>query len=515
MSRSRQPGSLPAIFVHAGAGFHSHHNEKAHLEACDNAAKVAMAVLRAGGSAVDAVEIAIVTLENHEITNSGYGSNLTINGTVECDATIVDHLGRSGAVGAVEQVKNPISLARVILNHSTIELSLNRVPPNFLVGMGATDYAYENGLVTLHDDGLISPAAKERWLRWTEELRNAHRDDETSLRTDNITPYLRRPIKMHPAHLLATPRSLGSESPVNSPIFSGTTESQRHFSGGSHNTLEIQELGHSPGICSNSGQPASSKVRDPRCVKESEFLDIQKNDDADPCCTDRKLPTQTSTSGNASNVANDGASKHDAITDNITDTVGAIAVDAKGNIAAGSSSGGIGMKRRGRVGPAALVGIGTAVIPEDPNDPDGTCVAVVTSGTGEHIATTIAANTCASRIYHSQRKGEDGTYEDITEEEAMHEMIATDFMGHPGVVNSHCHGAIGIMAVKKTTHGVFLYFGHNTESFALASMTSQDNKPMCVMSRSNGEGRIAQGGRACRNRRYRVRRLPAYTDLRQ
>ena len=62
-----------------------------------------MAMLRAGGSAVDAVEIAIVALENHSITNSGYGSNLTIRGTVECDATIVDHLGRSGAIGAVER----------------------------------------------------------------------------------------------------------------------------------------------------------------------------------------------------------------------------------------------------------------------------------------------------------------------------------------------------------------------------------------------------------------------------
>lgn len=39
-------------------------------------------------------------MEDREITNAGYGSNLTANGNVECDATIVDHLGRSGAVGA-------------------------------------------------------------------------------------------------------------------------------------------------------------------------------------------------------------------------------------------------------------------------------------------------------------------------------------------------------------------------------------------------------------------------------
>lgn len=60
-----------------------------------------MAVLRAGGSATDAVEIAIKVLEDREITNAGYGSNLAIDGVVECDAVIVNHSGQSGGVGAV------------------------------------------------------------------------------------------------------------------------------------------------------------------------------------------------------------------------------------------------------------------------------------------------------------------------------------------------------------------------------------------------------------------------------
>ena len=60
-----------------------------------------MSFLNNGCTAVDAVEIAIRVLEDKEITNAGFGSNLTIEGDVECDATIVDHLGRSGAVGAV------------------------------------------------------------------------------------------------------------------------------------------------------------------------------------------------------------------------------------------------------------------------------------------------------------------------------------------------------------------------------------------------------------------------------
>lgn len=66
-----------------------------------------MKILRMGASAVEGVEAAIKVLEDKEITNAGFGSNLAIDGTVECDATIVDHLGRSGACGAVPSTLSP------------------------------------------------------------------------------------------------------------------------------------------------------------------------------------------------------------------------------------------------------------------------------------------------------------------------------------------------------------------------------------------------------------------------
>jgi taspase (threonine aspartase 1) len=184
--------------------------------------------------------------------------------------------------------------------------------------------------------------------------------------------------------------------------------------------------------------------------------------------------------------------------DFITDTVGAIAIDIYGNIAAGSSSGGIGMKHRGRVGPAALVGIGTAVIPVDPQDKEGITVAAVTSGTGEHMATTMASQKCAERLYFCNRRGSGGVNSPATEEEAMHSFVQCDFMDHPGVKNGHSGGAIGVMAVKKTPYGYFLHFAHNTDSFALASMHSNEKEAKCVMSRIGDHSNVVQGGRKIR-----------------
>lgn len=413
-----------------------------------------MGILRNGGSAVDAVESAVMLLEDAEITNAGYGSNLTLNGTVECDATIIDHLGRSGATGAVPrksrlgcsrvpelgsnesptEVKNPVSLARVIYEHSSKPLSLQRVPPNFLVGQGAIDYAYEHGLVVLPHDALISPTAQERWNRWQKDLEAA----EAKLRQQNLAQYpndqlaafYRRPVNTPLAHLLATPSSDRPSSAPSSPL--------------AHPAHDTQTVSSNSSLSNLNASPLSSRSRKTR---DGEYVDgatphrsrsLNRRGQA----TDMRPPGPESPSGRNIHTRSaaaintprgghprcDGHVPHESDIDRINDTVGAIAVDSNGNIAAASSSGGIGMKHRGRIGPAALVGIGTSVIPVDPSDPEKTCVATVTSGTGEHIATTIAAQTCATRVYYSQRKCQDGSYEEVTEDEAISAMIQNDFM---------------------------------------------------------------------------------------
>ncbi|RMZ76937.1 hypothetical protein DV737_g4575, partial [Chaetothyriales sp. CBS 132003] len=414
--RPHYRGDTVAVFIHAGAGYHSKQNEYLHLAAVSDAARTAMAVLKNGGAATDAVEIAIRVLEDREITNAGFGSNLTMHGEVECDATLVDHLGRSGAVGAVPQIKNPIALARLVLEESTKPLALQRVPPNLLVGQGAADFAQAYGMPLVSNDSLVSDCARDRWIRWKKDLDRVTREEQEALARNRRQP--------------STQLETNDSAPVGSA-------------------------------------KALNRATTPANLPQPGLV-----------------------------VDDDG--------DIITDTVGAIAIDCLGRIAAGSSSGGIGMKHKGRCGPAALVGIGTAVIPADAQDPDQMCCAGVTSGTGEHMATTMAAAIACDRIYNSVKK-ENGHLVACTEEEAMKSVIANDFMQHPGVADSHCVGAIGILSVKKSKHGIWFYFGHNTDSFALASMTGEEKKPVSTMSRSRGNGSIAGGGRSIRSK-YTPRR---------
>ncbi|KAK1983173.1 threonine aspartase [Colletotrichum cereale] len=532
MLKRMQKGKFSgAIFIHAGAGFHSHQNERVHLEACSNAASLGMKFLKSGASATEAVEAALRVLEDKEITNAGYGSNLSMDGTVECDATIVDHLGRSGACGAVPNIRNPVCLAKLILEKSNQPLSLRRVPPNILVGEGAKNFAMENGMQVVPNDYLVSKNARDRFLRWQEDLKRA----EERLRqararkapgeaTDNCQQpeFMPIPVRLHQNqqrdHANAILSGTWNEGQPDSPQRGSPAleQMQGHHQGNTSTgsayprTTTPQQTERSPLSYVGDSAPPANRSQSP-ILQEQESLTASSSQLADEGSRDGTIsPQWTDGAKFASTIAQlQGCSprglkrpfsatelEHEDV---ITDTVGAIAIDEKGNIAAGSSSGGIGMKHRGRIGPAALVGIGTAVVPCDPDDPDKTSVATVTSGTGEHMATTMASQRCAERIYGNTRRGPNGRdIEEWDEDAIMESFITNDFMGHPGVRDCNSVGAIGVMTVKKTRTGYYLYFAHNTDSFALASMGGSDREPVCVMSRLGETAQVTRGARRIR-----------------
>lgn len=80
-------------------------------------------------------------------------------------------------------MKNPISAAKAVLIQSTKLLSLRRVPPNLLVGQGATDFAFSKGLTILPHNYLVSKGARQRWLEWRQTLDHAERKARRRLQT--------------------------------------------------------------------------------------------------------------------------------------------------------------------------------------------------------------------------------------------------------------------------------------------------------------------------------------------
>jgi len=86
--------------------------------------------LRSNGNALDAVVETVVVLEDSPMTNAGFGSNLTLNGTVECDASVMDGSNlQYGAIGAVSGIKNPVLLAKRLCEQQSIKFAYGRIPP--------------------------------------------------------------------------------------------------------------------------------------------------------------------------------------------------------------------------------------------------------------------------------------------------------------------------------------------------------------------------------------------------
>jgi beta-aspartyl-peptidase (threonine type) len=119
------------------------------------AAEEALALLTRGGSALDAVELAVRILEDDPTYNSGTGACLTAAGDVELDAAIMDGESlRCGAVAVVKDVKNPVTLARRVMEKTAHVL---------FAGPGASAFARSIGIEPYDNALLVTPQQRERW----------------------------------------------------------------------------------------------------------------------------------------------------------------------------------------------------------------------------------------------------------------------------------------------------------------------------------------------------------------
>ena len=139
----------PVLVVHGGAWDIPDDMVEPHLNGVRHASAAGWRVLERGGSALDAVEEAVVILEDDETFDAGRGSFLNRDGKVQLDAFIMDGATlRGGGVGCVERLRNPVRAARKILSDS---------PHVYFVAEGAERFAAEHGITLCRNEDLIIP----------------------------------------------------------------------------------------------------------------------------------------------------------------------------------------------------------------------------------------------------------------------------------------------------------------------------------------------------------------------
>jgi beta-aspartyl-peptidase (threonine type) len=144
----------PVLVVHGGAWAIPEDMVEGHLNGVRNAVAAGWRALSRGGSALDAVEEAVVVLEDDETFDAGRGSFLNRDGKVQLDAFIMEGSTlRGGGVGGVERLRNPIRAARKILSES---------PHVYFVAEGAERFAAEHGIELCDNQDLVIPREVER-----------------------------------------------------------------------------------------------------------------------------------------------------------------------------------------------------------------------------------------------------------------------------------------------------------------------------------------------------------------
>ena len=284
----------------------------------ETALRAGWEILDRGGSSMDAVEAAVVSLEDFPLFNAGRGSVFTHDGKNEMDAAIMDGSSlRGGAVAFVRNVKNPIRLARLVMQHTEHIL---------LAGEGANQFATQMGVEMADDAYFFTEHRYEQLLRAREEgiIQLDHTAEEQGI--------IEEAVVNPPAGVLSTAETLAGIS-----------------------TTGVGSSSVSKGTAGNgtNGEPKEGIV------------------------TKKPKPLGT---------------------------VGAVACDSFGRLAAATSTGGMTKKKFGRIGDSSLIGLGTYA--------DETC-AVSCTGHGEYFMLGVTAFDVAARMKYKNLSLEDAAGETV------------------------------------------------------------------------------------------------------
>lgn len=167
-----------SIAIHGGAGTIKPSNftpekEQAYREKLKEAVDAGYVVLNKGGSSLEAVTKAINVLENSPYFNAGKGAVYTHNGEHEMDASIMDgKTMNAGAVSGVKHIKNPIDLARLVMDKSVHVM---------LYGEGAEEFALTQGVTLVANESFDTPHRYEALQRAKEKMQQAKEQNKDYL----------------------------------------------------------------------------------------------------------------------------------------------------------------------------------------------------------------------------------------------------------------------------------------------------------------------------------------------
>ncbi|XP_065052264.1 threonine aspartase 1-like isoform X2 [Rhopilema esculentum] len=293
------------VIVHLGAGYHSKLKMAQYKSLCKQACRVASRLTKEGHAASYITNEVVSILEQSDLTNAGFGSNLTENGLIQCDAGLMESSTRNfAAVACIEGVRNPIRVAYELLIDQSKNLN-GLEPPMILAGQGAQIYALEKGIQISDNKELVSRDAFETFKKAKAVMRSHHCNSNCKDSSDT----------------------------------SNLETKQEHF-----------------GLKRKSVFPNS-------------------NEDGISCKAHKLKEDRKDVTFNL---------------EDRLDTVGAICVDTYGNVCTAASSGGLILKRSGRVGQAACFGCGCYTSDRESRQRHVVYASSI-SGCGEHLIKTTLA----------------------------------------------------------------------------------------------------------------------------
>jgi len=418
----------PTLLVHGGAWAIPADAASAHQAGVRNALETGYAILSRGGSSIDAVEAAVTVLEDNPTFDAGRGSFLTSDGRVQLDALLMDG-GRmkAGGVACVERLRNPIQAARLVLEHSQHV---------YFVGAGAEQFAQTHGMSLIDNSELVLDRERERLVHAKLRESAGLGDDTFSGLDSPLLPVLDDDKSPETA---VTEKGTGSSGEGKSFSEKGTDSSEKGASFSEKGTGSSEEGKSFSGKGTGSSEEGKSFSEKGTGSSEEgkSFSEKGTGSSGEGKSFSGKgtgfspyieSPKETRALAPEGKPSLPGFDSHD--------TVGAVALDARGNLAAATSTGGTLNKTPGRVGDSSLIGCGCYA--------DNLSAAVSLTGWGEPIMKLVLGKWATDRVAN-------GTAPEIAAREAI-SYLFNRLGGHGGIILLGPDGRFG--------------FAHNTPAMA-------------------------------------------------